>query len=203
MTPAGAGPLSGGSDPAAVPSRPAPLVNPANAVTLTRIALVPLFGWLLLQPGVAWRFGALAVFLVASFTDHVDGELARRRDIVTDFGKVADPIADKALMGMALVGLSVLGELWWWATVVILAREVGVTALRFAVIRHGVIPASKGGKLKTVLQIVAITLYVVPAAGLALQVARVAVLLAAVAVTVVTGVDYLWRAVQLRRQSPT
>ena len=102
------------------------------------------------------------MFAVASVTDRVDGELARRRGLVTDFGKIADPIADKALIGAALVGLSLLDELPWWVTVVVLVREIGVTLLRFLVIRHGVMPASRGGKLKTLLQAVAIGLLVLP-----------------------------------------
>lgn len=186
-------------DPGAVPGT-APLVNPANAITVARVLLVPLFGWLLLEPGGGWwRIGALAVFVVASVTDHVDGELARRRHLVTDFGKIADPLADKALTGMALVGLSVLGELWWWVTAVIIAREVGVTLLRFWVIKRGVIAASAGGKLKTVLQISAIILYILPLHWLALDIGEAVVMGAALIVTVVTGIDYVWRALALRR----
>ncbi|MQA80202.1 MAG: CDP-diacylglycerol--glycerol-3-phosphate 3-phosphatidyltransferase [Streptosporangiales bacterium] len=197
MSPANADPLEGRPEPA----RPVPIVNLANAVTVLRILLVPVFGWMLLQPGMGWRLGALVVFLLASFTDHLDGELARRRDLITDFGKIADPIADKALMGMALVGLSLIGELWWWVTIVIMVREVGVTLLRFWVIRHGVIAASKGGKLKTVLQIVAIALFILPLEWLGLDIGRWVVMGGAVVVTVATGVDYLWRALRLRRQA--
>jgi CDP-diacylglycerol--glycerol-3-phosphate 3-phosphatidyltransferase len=113
---------------------------------------------------------------------------------------VADPIADKALTGAALVGLSLLGDLPWWVTVVVLAREVGVTLLRFWVIRHGVIPASRGGKLKTLLQGVAIGLYILPLSGVAAS-ARAWFMAAAVVVTVVTGVDYVARALKLRRTS--
>lgn len=182
-----------------VPVRTPPIVNPANGVTVLRILLVPVFGWMLLQPGLGWSIGALAVFLFASLTDHVDGELARRRDLITDFGKIADPIADKALMGMALVGLSILGSLWWWVTAVILAREIGVTLLRFWVIRRGVIAASKGGKIKTVLQIVAIAMFILPLDWLGLFVARDIVMGAAVLVTVGTGIDYLLRALRMHR----
>src|SRR5581483_3854933 len=134
----------------------------ANLLTLVRIVLVPLFVWLLVQDGTGWRLVALAVFAVASITDRIDGELARRHNLVTDFGKIADPIADKALTGSALIGLSVLGDLWWWVTIVILVREIGITLLRFVVIRYGVIPASKGGKLKTMLQVFAIGFYICP-----------------------------------------
>jgi CDP-diacylglycerol--glycerol-3-phosphate 3-phosphatidyltransferase len=169
--------------------------NLANQLTLLRIALVPVFVWLLFIGGTGARLTALAVFLVASFTDWVDGDLARRRDLVTDLGKIADPIADKALTGSALIGLSLLGDLWWSVTIVILVREVGITVLRFVVIRHGVIPASKGGKLKTMLQVIAITLFIVPGP---IDPLRWAVMAAAVLATVVTGLDYVVRAWRLR-----
>ncbi|MBO0828812.1 MAG: CDP-alcohol phosphatidyltransferase family protein [Streptosporangiales bacterium] len=198
MHPAGADSVGNAPKPVA-PVRTVPVVNAANGVTLLRILLVPVFGWMLLQPGFGWRFGALAVFLFASLTDHVDGELARRRDLITDLGKIADPIADKALMGMALVGLSIVGELWWWVTALILVREIGVTLLRFWVIRRGVIAASKGGKIKTVLQIAAIALFILPLGWTALFVGRDVVMAAAVLVTVGTGIDYLVRALRMRR----
>jgi CDP-diacylglycerol---glycerol-3-phosphate 3-phosphatidyltransferase len=145
-----------------------------------------------------WRIGAWGVFAVASFTDRLDGELARKRGLVTEFGKLADPIADKALIGTALVGLSVLDDLAWWVTAVMLVREVGVTVLRFWVIRHGVIPASRGGKVKTLLQGVAIGLYVLPLSGWLHEVA-VVVLGAAIALALITGGDYVARAIRLRR----
>jgi CDP-diacylglycerol---glycerol-3-phosphate 3-phosphatidyltransferase len=194
------------ADPVPVP-RPSPW-NIANALTMLRILLVPVYGWLLLSQGgdnATLRFWAAAVFFLATITDRVDGEVARRRGLITDVGKVVDPIADKALMGMAFVGLSVLGELPWWITVVVLAREWGVTAMRFFVIRHGVMPAGRGGKLKTVLQSVTLTLFslplwVLPLSGLWTAVAWVTMALA-VLVTVVTGVDYLLKARRLRRTS--
>ena len=134
-------------------------------------------------------------------TDRVDGELARRRGLVTDVGKIADPIADKALMGTALVGLSLLGELPWWVTVVVLVREIGITLLRFVVIRHGVMPAGRGGKAKTALQAVAIMLYVLPLPD-ALHVVAELAMAVAVVLTVVTGVDYVVKAWRLTRTSP-
>ena len=185
------------------PSRPAlpgpGLVNAANALTVLRLALVPVFVACLLAGGTGWRVAAFAVFAVASVTDLLDGRLARSRGLITDFGKIADPIADKALTGAALVTLSALGELAWWVTVVILAREISVTLLRFWVIRRGVIAASRGGKLKTLLQVVAITLYVLPGPP---AVVREVVMAAAVAVTLVTGIDYGVRAVRLHRRPP-
>jgi len=177
--------------------------NIANALTVLRFLIVPVFlAMLLTQDGesTGWRLAAFSTLVLASLTDRVDGDLARRRGLVTEFGKIADPIADKALLGAALVGLSVLGELPWWVTGIVLAREVGVTALRFLVIRHGVIPASRGGKIKTVLQTVAVALYILPLSGWAAS-GRAWVMAAAVAVTVVSGLDYVARAVRLRRQS--
>ena len=177
--------------------------NIANALTLLRLLLVPIFVWFLLTEGgdePAWRIAAFVVFLLAAITDRFDGELARRRGLVTDFGKLVDPIADKALTGAAFVSLSVLGELPWWVTAVVLVREVAVTLLRFWVIRHGVMPASRGGKLKTVLQAVAITLYVLPLPD-GLEAVQVAAMALAVVVTVATGVDYVVRAVVLRTTS--
>jgi CDP-diacylglycerol--glycerol-3-phosphate 3-phosphatidyltransferase len=178
--------------------------NVANALTVFRLLLVPVFAVTLFHDGgeqAWWRWAASAVFAVAAATDLLDGELARRRGLVTTFGKVADPIADKALMGTALVGLSVLGELSWWVTGVVLAREVGVTLLRFWVIRDGVIPASRGGKVKTLLQGLAIEMYVMPLSGW-LRTLSAWVLAAAVVVTLVTGVDYVLKAMRLHRTSP-
>jgi CDP-diacylglycerol---glycerol-3-phosphate 3-phosphatidyltransferase len=185
------------ASPDARSSPPAPgLVNLPNGLTMLRLALVPVFVVFLVADSTASRIVAFFVFGVASITDLLDGQLARRSGMITDFGKIADPIADKALTGSALITLSVLGDLPWWVTAVILAREVGVTLLRFWVIRHGVIAASRGGKIKTVLQIVAIGLYILP---LPMGWAREAVMAAAVAVTLVTGIDYVARALRLRR----
>ena len=183
----------------APPSRP-PLVNIANVLTVSRLVLVPVFLLALFAAGghdTAWRWAATGVFAIASITDRIDGDLARRRGLVTDFGKIADPIADKALTGAGLIGLSLLDDLFWWATLVIIGRELLVTALRFWVIRHGVIPASRGGKIKTLLQALAIGAYLIPfPAGV--EPLRWAVLAAALLATVVTGLDYLVRALRLR-----
>ncbi|WP_290851666.1 CDP-diacylglycerol--glycerol-3-phosphate 3-phosphatidyltransferase [Gordonia sp. (in: high G+C Gram-positive bacteria)] len=187
-----------GDDPTEVP-----VVNIANALTVFRIVLVPVFVVLLFVGGgdeTVWRVSAFVVFAVAAFTDQLDGRLARKLNLVTDFGKMADPIADKALIGAALLSLSLLGDLPWWVTVVILAREIGVTLLRFWVLRYGVIPASRGGKLKTLLQSVAIGLFVLPLAG-AWHTAAWVLMIAAVVATVATGVDYIWRALSLRRNA--
>jgi CDP-diacylglycerol--glycerol-3-phosphate 3-phosphatidyltransferase len=191
------------ADHLAHPSAGASMFNLANALTLLRLLLVPLFAWLLLAHGGdddGLRWWAAVVFLVAIATDWADGDLARRQEVVTDVGKIADPIADKALIGAALVALSVLGELPWWVTVVVLAREIGITALRFVVIRHGVIPASWGGKVKTTLQAVALVLLIVPLDGF-WHTTGLVVMYAAVVVTVVTGIDYVLQAVRMRRDA--
>lgn len=183
-------------DPVQAPSR----LNLPNTLTVARLALVPVFAWLLLRDGgddPASRIWSAVVFLALSFTDLVDGEIARRRGQVTSFGKIADPIADKALTGTALVGLSYLGELPWWVTLVILAREIGVTILRFWVIRHGVIPASRGGKVKTAFQMAAIVGYLLPVPDWLVPV-RIALMAIALILTIATGVDYVVRALRLR-----
>ncbi|RIQ34829.1 CDP-diacylglycerol--glycerol-3-phosphate 3-phosphatidyltransferase [Jiangella rhizosphaerae] len=177
--------------------------NIANALTILRVVLVPLFGWLLLREGGDHdpsRVAAFFAFGVAMMTDRLDGDIARRRGLVTDFGKIADPIADKALTGMAFVGLSLLGELPWWVTVVVLVREWGITVLRFAVIRYGVMAANRGGKLKTVLQALALGLYILPLPGW-FDPVEASVMAVAVIVTVVTGVDYVLSAIRLRRSA--
>lgn len=177
--------------------------NIANYLTVLRLLLVPVFlGFLLAEGGgnAGYRLIAAGVFLLAALTDRIDGQLARSRGLITSFGKLADPIADKTLIGAALVGLSLLDELWWWVTIVVLVREIGVTVLRFVVIRHGVMPAGRGGKLKTVLQTVAITLYLLPLSGV-LSTLAVAVMVAAVVVTVVTGIEIVVKALVLRTTS--
>ena len=192
--PAGTEPASQGvAGPA--PATPG-LVNLANALTVVRLALVPVVVVCLLAGGPAWRVAAFFAFGLASVTDLLDGQIARSRGLITDFGKIADPIADKALTGAALVTMSFLGWLPWWVTAVILVREVAVTGLRFWVIRRDVIAASRGGKLKTLLQVLAISLYILPGVP---EWLREAVMLAAVAVTLVTGADYVLRVRRLRR----
>jgi CDP-diacylglycerol--glycerol-3-phosphate 3-phosphatidyltransferase len=188
-------------DPLADEPDPVSAVNLANALTLLRLLLVPVFAFALWRhsgDSTGWRISAWGIFAVACITDSIDGDLARKRNIVTEFGKLADPIADKALIGTALIGLSQLSLLSWWVTIVILIREIAVTLLRFWVIRHGVIPASRGGKLKTLVQAVAIGLYVLPLSGWLHGLAE-AFMVAAIVLTVVTGVDYVHRAIRLRR----
>ncbi|MFV0494435.1 CDP-diacylglycerol--glycerol-3-phosphate 3-phosphatidyltransferase [Mycobacterium sp.] len=169
------------------------IVNLANVLTLLRLLLVPIFLYALFFADghhTVSRAVAFVIFAVACITDRFDGLLARNYGMATEFGAFVDPIADKALMGAALVGLSMLGDLPWWVTVVIMARELGITALRLAVIRRGVIPASRGGKLKTVVQAVAIGLFILPLSGWPHTVAAV-LMGVAIVLTLATGVDYV------------
>lgn len=177
------------------------IANVANVLTGVRMLLVPVFLALLFVGDgheTSWRIAAFTVFAVAVITDRFDGALARSYGMVTEFGTLADPIADKALIGAALVGLSMLGDLPWWITVVILLREIGITVLRFAVLRHGVIPASRGGKLKTLVQAVAIGLFVLPLHAWPEIWLTVAwpIMWVAVALTVMTGADYVISAIR-------
>ena len=184
-------------------ARPVSLYNPANLLTAARIVLVPVFVAVVITSGMVesgWQIIACLTFCVASATDFADGWIARRYELVTSFGKVADPIADKALTGSALVLLSAYDRVSWWVTGLILVREWGVTALRFWVIRYGVIPASRGGKLKTALQTAAIAWFLWPVPE-PLDVIGPILMVAALIVTVVTGVDYVFQALRLRRRA--
>ena len=179
---------------------PASTGNVANIVTVVRILMAPAFIWLLLadagNDGLL-RWLAAGLFVLAIVTDSVDGLLARRQNLVTDFGKILDPIADKVLTGGALIALSLLGELPWWVTIVILVLELGITAFRFAVLRSRVIPASRGGKIKTIIQAVAISFALVPlwdVLGDWMHVVNTVLMSAAVIATLATGADYLYRA---------
>lgn len=188
-------------------------VNVPNVLTVLRILMVPVLGWMLLahphEP--VWRLWVTGVFVVAMATDLLDGWIARRWQLITSFGKIADPIADKAMTGMALIGLSLISELWWWVTAVILIREWGITLMRFALLKYGEVQAAnKGGKLKTLTQTLAIVLFLLPLPGWgeAFQVLHLVEILSwlvmavALALTVVTGIDYVraaWRTVRTSR----
>lgn len=167
--------------------------NVPNALTVLRIVAVPAFLWLLLHDGgdtARWRWWALVAFCLLMATDRIDGQIARSRGLITDFGKIADPIADKLLMIGALVGLNLIDALPWWVTVVIVIRELGITAWRMVLLRGGqVVPASRGGKIKTVLQTLAVALFIVPVDWV--RIPAWIVMAAALAVTVITGVQYI------------
>lgn len=171
-------------------------MNLPNLITIARIALAPVFIWVLFlfpQSSAHERWIAVGLFVLASATDGVDGALARKRNQVTDLGKLLDPIADKVLIGGALVTLSLLGQIPWWITVLILVREIGITIYRLAVIKDRVIAASGGGKLKTVLQSVAVGFYLSPLAGywVPIGIIQQIILFAALISTVVSGIQYL------------
>lgn len=171
-----------------------------NALTLLRVALVPVIAVLLVADGEAARWWAFGVFVFAAFTDTVDGWLARRFVGVTRWGQLADPAADKALIVGSLAVLAWLGELPWWAVVVIVLREVAVTVQRSVLVRRGVVmPASPLGKAKTLTQVAAVTLYLLPGAAAGL---RSAALVLAVLVTIVSGVEYAWRGRRLAAAAP-
>ena len=190
---------------------PASTGNVANIITVVRILLAPLFIWMLLVDDGAdglLRYLAAGLFILAIVTDSVDGLLARRQNLITDFGKILDPIADKVLIGGALVALSILGELPWWVTIVILVREIGITVYRFIALRDRVIPASWLGKVKTVFQAIAIAFALTPVyqwlpmpwwPGF-MDIFNTFLMSIAVVLTVVSGVEYLWQAWRIGRQ---
>ncbi len=179
--------------------------------------MVPVFGWMLLShpDQIGWRIATTVVFAAAIGTDALDGKIARRYNLVTSFGKLADPIADKALTGMAFVGLSVLGDLWWWVTITILIREWGITVMRFVIIRYGVMAANRGGKLKTLLQTGALVLFLLPIPhwlglgsaqsflGGPIEPFSCLVMAAAWVVTIVSGIDYVREAIRMRNAART
>jgi len=214
----GSDPLDGTEPPAAEDEKPemwsrervvtgwAQLWNVPNLLTLLRFLLIPVFWYLLMYDGgdnAATRVAATVVFVFASFTDWLDGYLARRQGLVTTFGKIADPLADKALTGVALIGLSVLGELWWWVTLLVISREVAVTVIRFVVLKHGVIPASRGGKAKTLFQMTGIVMFLLPITPdmVLLWWLRNLVMAVAVVLTALTGIDYVDKAYRTRSDS--
>ena len=182
--------------------------NLPNALTVLRILMVPLFGWMLLAHPheTDWRLWTTLVFVLAILTDTADGRIARSRGLITNFGKLWDPIADKALTGMASVGLSIIGELWWWVTIIILLREWGITLMRFFIIKYGVMAANRGGKLKTVMQAVGLILFLLPLPGPAagfplgwLEVISWICMGIAFLLTVLTGLDYIREAQKMKQ----
>lgn len=186
-------------------------LNIANVLTVLRILGVPVYGWILLHDGggdPTWRIWSFVAFSLLMITDRIDGDLARSRGLVTDFGKLADPIADKALTGMAFIGLAVIFDYWlfWTVTILVLLREWGITIMRFVVKKYGVMPASQGGRIKTTLQASALGLYSLPlelwdstASTIVWWVTNI-VMAGAVVITMVTGVQYVRYARTLRRQ---
>ncbi|WP_341579465.1 CDP-diacylglycerol--glycerol-3-phosphate 3-phosphatidyltransferase [Microbacterium schleiferi] len=176
-----------------------------NAITIVRILMAPVFLWMLLADAGsdgALRWWAAVIFIVAIATDGIDGYLARKYEIVTDLGKLLDPIADKVLTGFAFIGLSILGELPWWITIVVLIREVGITIYRFIVVSDHVLAAAWMGKLKTVAQAVALSLALLPLWNLVGEwifwVNGVAMTIAVI-LTIASGIDYVVTEVRAAR----
>jgi CDP-diacylglycerol--glycerol-3-phosphate 3-phosphatidyltransferase len=178
-----------------------------NAITIVRILCAPVFLWMLLADGGAdgpLRWWAAVLFIVAIATDGLDGYLARKHEIVTDLGKLLDPIADKVLTGFAFIGLSILGELPWWVTVIVLIREIGITVYRFVVVNDHVLAAAWMGKLKTVAQALALSLALLPLwtlVGEWIWWVNGITMTAAVALTIASGIDYIVSEVRASRAS--
>ncbi|MDO5098041.1 MAG: CDP-diacylglycerol--glycerol-3-phosphate 3-phosphatidyltransferase [Corynebacterium sp.] len=188
--------------PNAVDKQPSNL-NLPNVLTSLRIIAIPLFAWLVLKSEsqhTSWMLWSFACFVALMITDKLDGDIARSRGLITNFGKIADPIADKALMATAFICLNITGILPIWITVVILIREIGITIWRMLELRKGnVVPASKGGKLKTVLQTLAVALYLLPLPP-SFHFVALTVMIIAVVVTVVTGVQYIYDSFQIKKK---
>jgi CDP-diacylglycerol--glycerol-3-phosphate 3-phosphatidyltransferase len=193
-----------------------PVLNVPNVLTGIRLVMVPVFGWMLLShpDDVVWRWATTAVFLAALLTDLADGQIARKYNLVTDFGKLADSIADKAITGMAMVALSILGELWWWVTIIILVREWGITVMRLMIVKYGVQAADRLGKMKTLMQTIALVGLTMPLVAyindaatarwwywvcLVAHWVAIVAMGAAFVLTVVSGVNYCLGAWRLRQ----
>ena len=177
-------------------------LNVPNVLTVIRIIMVPLLLMVLFwhPEDRGWRFIATGIFVIAMLTDLADGHIARRYNLITDFGKLWDPIADKALTGATFISLSLLGELPWYFTVLILVREWGITWLRASISRYGIMAANRGGKLKTVTQTLALILFLawLPELPGGIQLLAWLLMWAALILTLVTGVDYIREAIRIR-----
>ena len=182
-----------------------PLWNIANILTMVRCVMVPLLVVLaaLYAESAPGRLAVTVVFLLAMLTDLLDGHLARSRNLITDFGKIMDPIADKAMTGAALIMLSVWEYVPWWMTILILVREFGITLMRFTILKYGALPANLAGKAKTMVQTIAITFCLLPF-ELWWEPARwigLALVLLAVVLTVWSGLVNLKDGLRLRREA--
>ena len=176
-----------------------------NALTTARLLAVPVVVSLLVADDGAsghLRWWALLVFLIAAATDYLDGYLARRWNVVSSFGQLADPIADKALVLVTLGAIVVVDGVPWWPLAILAVREVGVTVGRLAVAKGVVIAASRGGKLKTVLQLLALTAYLVPVTSPWVDEVAWWSLLAAVVLAVVTGIHVAMQIARAARTHP-
>jgi CDP-diacylglycerol--glycerol-3-phosphate 3-phosphatidyltransferase len=173
-------------------------INLPNFLTVLRILAVPFCAYALFKNGGDerhWQIIAWCGFFAVGLTDFFDGRIARSRKQITSFGAFLDPVADKIAIGTAMVGLSILGKLWWIVTAIILTREIAVTLLRLFVIKDGVIPASKGGKLKTLFQGFGIGFYILPLPS-SLFLPRDIFMAVAVILTMTSGYDYFKKVLQ-------
>ncbi|MFM8965411.1 MAG: CDP-diacylglycerol--glycerol-3-phosphate 3-phosphatidyltransferase [Actinomycetota bacterium] len=173
-------------------------MNLPNALTVFRILALPFCAWALFQKDgqdPTWQLIAWTMFFIVGMTDVLDGRIARKRNQISNFGIILDPIADKAFIATALIGLSILGKMPWWVTVLILAREIGVTILRFAVIKREVISANRGGKLKSLLQNFSVGFYILPLPT-SLYLPRDILLGIAIVLTIWTGAEYFRQAIK-------
>lgn len=175
-----------------------PIVNIANALTVLRLVLVPVFVWVFLDPTPERRWLAWGVFALAAATDQLDGHLARSRGLITNFGKLADSIADKVLILSAMIMLSIHGYLWWWVTIVFIVREVGITIMRMMVVKKKVMAAGRGGKIKMWAQSLGAGMLIIPwDSFLPVVIANIVLWLAYVLITVAlfyaitSAVDYI------------
>ncbi|RZI86865.1 MAG: CDP-diacylglycerol--glycerol-3-phosphate 3-phosphatidyltransferase [Microbacterium sp.] len=185
--------------------------NVPNALTTLRIVMFPFFGYALLHDGgenLDWRWIAYGLFVVAMVTDKIDGDLARKHNLITNFGKIADPIADKAITGMAFVGLSIIYPVMWWITVPVLLREWGVTIARLSIAKQVVMPANQSGKVKTMAQALALGGLIAPFHDLSggwdlpgdvVWWAAVALMVVAVVLTMTSGYEFARDVVRHRR----
>ncbi len=168
-------------------------MNLPNALTIFRILALPFCAWALFKAGgedPTWQIIAWTSFFLVGLTDILDGRIARKRNQVSSFGAILDPIADKAFIGTALVGLSILERIPWWVTSLILFREIGITIIRLAIVNRKVIAANRGGKIKSLLQNFSVGFYILPLPEY-LYLPRDILLGAAVVLTITTGLDYL------------
>ncbi len=168
-------------------------MNLPNALTIFRILALPFCAWALFKEGgedPTWQIIAWTSFFLVGLTDILDGRIARKRNQVSSFGAILDPIADKAFIGTALIGLSILGKIPWWVTAIILFREIGITIIRLAIVNRKVISANRGGKIKSLLQNFSVGFYILPLPE-NLYLPRDILLGAAVLLTITTGLEYL------------
>jgi len=164
-----------------------------NFITVARLLLVPCGVYTLFKNGgddSTWQIISWFIFFFLGLSDILDGNLARSRNKITEFGKFLDPVADKVMIGAAMISLSILGRMPWWITIVILGREIGITLLRLAIIRRGVIAANKGGKIKATFQSFGVGFYVLPLPTWLFWF-RDGFMAIAIALTIVTGAYYV------------